>query len=161
MELKLPSTIVSSSDITRLLRELGSLNDFFIASQNRPGGTPMTPPKLSRLLNQLAHDNNCNLLEEKQRQQLQAAIEQTVKQAPVLHISFATDPPTRALETILVWFRTNIHPQALLQVGIQPNIAAGCVLRTPSRWIDMSLRSRLQKHEPYLVELMAGAARER
>lgn len=160
MELKLPTTIVSRADVTRLSRELANLNDFFIAAASRPSGTAISPPKLSRLLDQLAKANNCNLLEEKQRQVLLFGLQQLVKVAPMLHISFAADPSTRALETILIWLRANIHSQVLLQVGLQPNIAAGCVLRTPNRWFDMSLRSRLQKQEPYLLELMAGAARE-
>jgi F0F1-type ATP synthase delta subunit len=79
--------------------------------------------------------------------------------APLLHISFASEPSTKALEAILVWMRANIHPQTLLQVGLQPNIAAGCVLRTPSKVFDLSMRSYLQKQESYLVELIAGAAR--
>jgi F0F1-type ATP synthase delta subunit len=160
VELKLPLTVISQIDVARLLRELNGLNDFFISASARKSGTPMQPPPLGRLLEQLAKDNGCNLLNEPDRQKLQAALNLILGKAPLLHISFAAEPPVKALEQILSWFRTNIHPQLLLQVGLQPMIAAGCVLRTPNRVFDMSLRSYIKTQEPYLAQLIAGAARE-
>jgi F0F1-type ATP synthase delta subunit len=158
VELKLPNGVVSQVDTARLIRELNSLEDFFTAANARRAGTPMTPPRLTRMLDTLAKDNQCNLLDQAQRQKLAAQLGQILKAAPLLHISFATDPPPRFLEQILVWLRTNIHPQTLLQVGLQPTIAAGCMLRTPNKVFDMSLRSHLREQEPYLVKLIAGAA---
>ncbi|PJE65396.1 hypothetical protein COU91_01885 [Candidatus Saccharibacteria bacterium CG10_big_fil_rev_8_21_14_0_10_47_8] len=159
MELKLPSGIVSQVDVARVLRELNALADFFVAAVARKSGTPMQPPRLTRLLTQLAQENHFNLLEESNRKELARMLNDVLGHAPLLHISFASEPSTKALETILVWMRGNIHPQTLLQVGLQPNIAAGCVLRTPSKVFDLSMRSYLQKQENYLVELIAGAAR--
>jgi F0F1-type ATP synthase delta subunit len=78
----------------------------------------------------------------------------------LLHISFAAEPSTQALEKILVWFRANIHPQALLQVGLQPTIAAGCVLRTPNKVFDMSLRNHLIEQQKYLMQLIDVAAKK-
>jgi F0F1-type ATP synthase delta subunit len=71
--------------------------------------------------------------------------------------SFAAEPSARSFEPVLTWLRTNIHPQAMVQIGLQPAIAAGCVLRTPNRVFDMSLRSGLKKQEPYLARLIKGA----
>ena len=118
----------------------------------------MTPPRLTRLLEALAKENKCNLLDQPQRRKLTQQLNQILKQAPLLHISFASDPAPRVLERILVWLRANIHSQTLLQVGLQPTIAAGCTLRTPNKVFDMSLRSQLNGQEPYLVKLIAGAA---
>lgn len=159
MELKLPLSVVSQIDIARLLRELNSLEDFFVSTKNRPSGTSIQPPKLSRLLDQLARDNGYNLLEEAHRQKLQAVLNQLLGRAPLLHISFAAEASPKVVEGVLGWLRSNIHPQALLQVGLQPTIAAGCVLRTPNKLFDMSLRTNLKNQEPYLVQLIAGAAR--
>lgn len=159
MELKLPARIVSQIDVARVLRELNALADFFVGAAARKSGTPIQPPTLTRVLSQLAQENHFNLLEESNRKELARMLNEVLGNAPLLHISFASEPPTKALETILVWMRNNIHPQALLQVGLQPNIAAGCVLRTPNKVFDLSMRSYLQKQESYLVELIAGAAR--
>ena len=161
MELKLPTNVVSQVDVARLIRELNSLEDFFTAASTRQSGTPMTPPRLTRMLDTLARDNKCNLLDKNQRQQLSDKLNQVLKSAPLLHISFASDPQPRILERIVIWLRTNIHPQVLLQVGLQPTIAAGCTLRTPNKVFDMSLRSRLKEQEPYLVKLIAGATHGR
>jgi F0F1-type ATP synthase delta subunit len=157
VELKLPTGVVSQVDTARLIRELNSLEDFFTAANARHAGTPMTPPRLTRMLDALAKDNNCNLLDQAQRQKLVGQLDQVLKTAPLLQVSFATEPPPRILEQILVWLRSNIHPQTLLQVGLQPTIAAGCMLRTPNKVFDMSLRSHLREQESYLVKLIAGA----
>lgn len=161
MELKLPLSLISKVDVARIMRELNALDDFFTSAKVREAGEPIKPPKLTRLLNQLAHDNGFNLLDERQRQELQTRLNAVMGKAPLLHISFATEPTPRALERIIVWLRDNIHPQALLQVGLQPTIAAGCVLRTPNLLFDMSIRNYLKREEPYLMELIRGAARER
>lgn len=158
--LVLPLSVISPVDVTRLIRELNGLEDFFNSAAARVSGTPVNLPRLSRLLEQLSNDNKCNLLDQPQRQTLIAQLNQLLKQAPSLHISFAADPQPKAMERIVVWLRDNIHPQLLLQVGLQPTIAAGCVLRTPNKLFDMSLRSYLKKQEPYLVQLIAGASRE-
>lgn len=160
-EFKLPLGVVGQVEITRMLRELNQLDDFFVAAEARKGGVSSEPPpRLTRLLNELAKDNRFNLLEKKHRVKLHEELEGVFKDAPCLHISFATEPPPKTLEQILRWLRDNIHPQALLQVGLQPTIAAGCMLRTPNKIFDMSLREYLKKQEPFLVQLIRGATNE-
>jgi len=161
VELKLPLGVMSKVDVARIMRELNALDDFFTAAKVRETGAPVKPPHLTRSLNQLAHDNGFNLLDDGQRKELQVKLNMIIGKAPLLHISFATEPTPRALERIIIWLRDNIHPQALLQVGLQPTIAAGCVLRTPNLLFDMSVRNYLKREEPYLMELIRGVARER
>jgi F0F1-type ATP synthase delta subunit len=155
--LKLPAGLTGLPDVTRLSRELNGLNDFFAGAQNRAAGTAMQLPKISRLLDSLARDNKVNLLKEAERAGLQKALNDVYEHAPSLHISFAVEPSAKALEKILMWIRQNVHPQALLQVGLQPAIAAGCVLRTTNKVFDLSLRSNLQKQSGYLTQLVRGA----
>lgn len=155
-ELKLPLSIISQVDVARLIRELDSLNDFFTSADRREAGAPQTPPRLTRSLNVLAHDNQLNLLEEKDRTQLGDAMNRVLKSAPTLHISFAAEPQPKFIDQILTWLRNNIDQHLLLQVGLQPTIAAGCVVRTPNKVFDLSLRSYLKQQEPYLERLIAG-----
>lgn len=157
MELKLPLSVISQTDINRLLREIDGLDDFFIGAA-RQSDNEVKPPRITYRLEQVARDNKYNLLGESQRADLKAKLKQVLKDAPLLHISFAAEPAPRIIDTILSWLRTNIHPQTLLGVGLQPSIAAGCVLRTPNRIFDMSLRIYLEKQEDYLAELIKGAA---
>jgi F0F1-type ATP synthase delta subunit len=160
MEFKLPLSIISQVDVARMLREINNLNDFFIQSKVRQSGTPMQIPKFSRLLDQIARENNYNLLEEKDRRDLAANLDQILGKAPLIHISFASEPSPKALEKILVWFRGSIHPQTLLQVGLQPNIAAGCVVRTQNKVFDMGLKEYLNQQQKYLVQLIDAAAKK-
>lgn len=155
--LRLPYGLIGLSDVTRLMRELNGLNDFFSGANTRPAGTVIHLPKISRLLDGLARENKVNLLNEDERSRLQSSLKEIYDHAPSLHISFAVEPSPKALEKILAWMRQNIHPQVLLQVGLQPAIAAGCMLRTTNKVFDMSLRSNLQKQSDYLTQLVRGA----
>jgi F0F1-type ATP synthase delta subunit len=156
-QLKLSNMVISPSDIARLRRELIGLNDFFVNAQGRQTGTAIQPPKLTRALNQLAKENGVNLLEAGSRDKLGKALEELRDSAPTLHISFASEPSPKALEKLINWIRGNIAPNTLVQIGLQPSIAAGCFLRSPNKMFDMSLRASLKKSEPMLVKLIAGA----
>jgi F0F1-type ATP synthase delta subunit len=155
--LRLPSTIVSRVDVARLMRELTGLNDFFVGSQARTAGTAMQLPRLSRLIDQVARENNINLLDANHRKLLLENLQAVYDRAPSFHVSFATEPSPKATEKLLVWMRQNIHPQILLSIGLQPSIAAGCVLRTTNKVFDLSLRAKLKQETGYLSTLIKGA----
>jgi hypothetical protein len=55
------------------------------------------------------------------------------------------------------WFRANVHPHVLVQVGLQPNIAAGCVVRTTNKVFDLSLRNHFAQNQQVLIESMKGS----
>jgi F0F1-type ATP synthase delta subunit len=154
--LKLTPAVVSQTDINRLMRELTGLNDFFVGAKTRAAGTAMQLPKLSRLMDQLSRENGINLLEDADRQKLMQQLETVYKLAPSFHISFAVEPSPKSMERITEWMRQNVHPQTLLSVGLQPAIAAGCVLRTTNKVFDMSLRSHLNNQTKYLAQLIRG-----
>jgi F0F1-type ATP synthase delta subunit len=156
--LRLPTNVVGQTDINRLLRELSSLDDFLLSAAARTAGTSVIPPRITYMLEQVARDNKYNLLEPANRDGLKTQLQAVLKTAPVLHISFATEPSPRVTDAILGWLRANIHSQSLVVIGLQPNIAAGCVLRSGNQIFDMSLRTHLQKQEGYLVKLIEGAA---
>lgn len=160
MELKLPEAVISKIDVARLMRELNSLDDFLVQASIRPPGTSTQPPRLTRSLELVAKDNKYNLLDKDHRRQLQAQLNLIMGQSPQVHISFAAEPSIAALNRIVGWFRSNIHPQTLLQVGLQPTIGAGCLVRTPNLMFDISLRAYLKQEEPYLVKLIQGAGGE-
>lgn len=152
----LPPQVTGRTDINRLLRELEILEEALIVknSQHDPA------PKITSLLNQTALANGYKLLEKTNRQHITEQLTKILDHAPLLHISFAAEPSPKVTETVLGWLRSNIHRYALLQIGLQPAIAAGCVLRTPNKIFDMSLGATLQKQTPYLLELLKGAVQD-
>jgi len=155
--LKLNSAIINRGDLHRILRELNSLDDFLVGAKVRSPGTNVQMPKTSKLLEQLAADNQMQLFDQAQRQSLFNQLKELDLHAPSLHISFAAEPSPKTMQPIVAWLRENIHPQVMLSVGYQPKIAAGCVLRTPNKIIDMSLGAYLQKQTPMLSQLLAGS----
>ncbi len=155
----LPPQIVGQTDLSRLLRELETLETQLInyAGKSTSEGSSNPPPKITSLLNQTAATNGYNLMQENDRRQITGALLKIHDHAPLLHISFAAEPSPKVTETLLDWMRSNIHRYALLQIGLQPSIAAGCVLRTPNKIFDLSLRASFERQKPYLVELIKGA----
>lgn len=153
-QLILPTSIVSPTDIARLLREIQNIDEFFRQSEIRVGGTPNSLPRYSRLLDELVVGNNLNLLQRDHRQWLEAAMTRIKETAPVLHMSFSVDPPGAYVQKIVTWLRENIGPMVLVSVGLQPNIGAGCVVRTTNKAFDFSLRKFFDsKHEFFMEKL--------
>ena len=153
----LPVQITGRTDINRLLRELEQIEQASI-SNAATKGKAIAAPEPSNMLKQVAAANVYELGSSDGRQQLAAALAKIHDHAPLLHISFASEPSPKVVETLLQWLRSNIHVYTLLQIGLAPAIGAGCVLRTPNKIFDLSLGASLQKQKPYLVQLIKGAA---
>ncbi len=160
MELKLPPKIVSRGDLNRIIRELNKLGDFLVGAQFTDEDRDTVNQNISPLLADLAAMNNCDLLDQSVRKELYDKLNLLADKAPGLHISFTAEPSPKSLERLILWLRENIHHQLLLSVGLQPTIAAGCVLRTPNRVLDMGLRQTLLKQQPLLLEMIKGVNHE-
>ena len=153
-EFVLPVQLSGKTDINRLLRELEVVEEDMIARPGKEAGVL----NVTSLMNQMAQANGYKLSEQAHRRHLAEQLTKIRDHAPAVHISFASEPSPNVTETILTWLRTNVHRYTLIQVGLQPAIAAGCVLRTPNKIFDLSLGASLQKQTPYLLELLKGAA---
>lgn len=159
--LELPIAVVSPTDIARLLREIEALDEFFRQSAIREGGTPQTAPRYSRLLDEVVVANSLNLLQQSDRDSLIKSFKDLSLHAPVMHVSFSVDPPGPYVQKIVFWFRQNIRGDVLVRVGLQPNIGAGCVVRTANKSFDFSLRKFFDsKHEFFMKKLHEVVAPE-
>ncbi len=156
-QLKLPNDVISPTDIYRLIRELDMLDDFFRQSEIRTGGTPQAPPRYSRLLDSVVTLNEVNLLDTRQRQVLLDQFKEISEHSPVLHMSFSVDPPGAYVQKIVAWLRENIQADILLRVGLQPNIGAGCVVRTNNHAYDFSLRKFFDSKREYFGKKLHDA----
>ena len=151
----LPVSIVEPADVTRLLRELEDMDDALRqASVRKPGSTVL--PKTTRALHDLVEANGWNLLQPLDRAHAARLLEELHKAAPVIHISFASDPSALFIEKIMTYLRQSIHPYLMMQIGLQPTIAAGCVVRTTNKIFDFSLRQHLTAHRELLIKALAG-----
>lgn len=153
-EPQLPVLVFGVVEVRRLKRELEALDEFMRQTAIREPGNQPALPRLSRLMEGLAADNDRNLLQEADRQELQDFLAGIEKTAPTIHISFASDPSSAFVAKLVTWLRANIHPHVLLQIGLQPTIAAGCIVRTPNKIIDLSLRQHLVDQRGKLIEAL-------
>ena len=158
-ELVLPVALVNRTDAGRLLREVAAVNEFLDQAAIRQPGTQNAMPKTSRLMAEMVQANNLNMLHEDDRAKLHSFLSSLIEHAPQLHMSFSAEPSTAFMQKITDYVRQNIHPQALLQVGLQPNIGAGFMLRTTNKYYDFSLRSVLKtKHDELMHNLRSVKA---
>lgn len=157
-QLKLPVLVSGVVEVRRLKRELEALEEYIQQLAIREPGKQVALPRVSRLLDALAVENNRNLLQEADREALRRFLQDTEQSAPTIHVSFASDPSSAFVAKVVTWLRTNVHPAALLQVGLQPTIAAGCILRTPNKQFDLSLRQSLLNQRSKLMEALDAIA---
>lgn len=151
----LPEQLTSSVDLARIIRELEALDESLRQAQIRKPGTPTKLSRSSITLEDVAQLNKVSLTDQKQREQLLELLRAFHIHAPRIHMSLATEPSAAFIQKIIVWLRSNIHPVVLLEVGLQPTLAAGCMVRTSNRMFDMSLRHRFTENRHLLVEKIA------
>jgi F0F1-type ATP synthase delta subunit len=157
----LPALVVSRADVARLLRELESLEDYMHQALLRKTteAEALQLPRMSRVLTELATSNKKDLLQSAERKELTVFVKGIHDHAPVVHMSFAVEPSASFLQKLIVWWRASIGPYVLLEVGLQPDIAVGCIVRTPNHQYDFSLREHFTKTRDVLVQkLESGLA---
>lgn len=148
----LPTSVVSPGDVKRLRREIETIEDFLHQAGLRVGGTAVKLPPASRVLQDMAEGAELNLLQAVDRRQLSSYMSSLLDTAPLLHMSFASTPSPAFLGKLLTWLRANIHPQVLVTVGVQPSIAAGCIVRTANKQFDLSLRQSFNDQKVTLID---------
>lgn len=154
----LPTLILGPADVNRTLLELQELEDFLSQSALRQQ-TAIQLPKMSRTLESLALTNKTDLLSAEERAELTAFLHSVQLHAPVLHISFASEPSAAFTARIVEWFRTNVSKYSLVQVGLQPSIAAGCIVRSTNKVFDLSLRRSLDKNKVLMTAALEEMGR--
>lgn len=154
MALELPITVVTPADLNRLIREAEGVEDFLQQSKIRTPGSPINLPRLSRGLDDICRHNNVNLLDDGSRAKLIDVLKRLKEVAPKIHISFPTEPNGSFIGSLIDYLRREIHPYVILQIGIQPNLAIGCVIRSRSKYFDFSLRKHLESQKSSLLKIV-------
>ena len=147
--LSLPLRVISFNDVARLERELESINDFFDKSSLQ-GANAKTLPQASATLRSLFEENKLNILEVADRQKITQFINKLRQNGKLVNVSFAVEPKPDVLMKLLQWFRREAHPHVLLRVGLQPTIAAGCIVRTTNKYYDFSFKEQFSKSKQKL-----------
>jgi hypothetical protein len=154
--IQLPVLVSTRTDVGRLRREVEALENFMSQAAVRTPGTTVKMPKTSRLMDEILSINKINPLVEDDRRRLQSFLMEVHAKAPVLHMSFSADPSPMFMQKLTTWLRQEVHPLVLVQVGLQPNIGAGCVVRTTNKYFDFSLREFFKGQRPLLLQKLEG-----
>lgn len=155
-DLSIPTTVIGVVDVGRLLREVDALENFMDQATIRQPGSSMQLPKTSRLLDEIVQLNKLNMLQQVDRHRLHVFLTAVKQRAPVLHISFSADPSPYFMKKFITHLRDKISPVVLVQVGLQPNIGAGCVVRSTNKYFDFSLREDLKSKKDVLMRSLRG-----
>jgi len=142
--LVLPVSLTGKKELIKVQRELEAMSEQMIASRvvAKETGKDRTVAPLSDTASELLTLNKI----ESDSKSIAGLINQlqTIRdKAPMLRVSFAVEPDRASIAKIVSWFRTEVSPGLLLQIGIQPSIAGGCVVQTPGNRYDFSLRKHI------------------
>ena len=152
----LPPFITGRTEVSRLLAEIESVDYDFEAQTIRNPGAVIEVPPISRRLSQLCEANATTVEDAKSRKQLLKHLRTVKEKAPVLHVTFASEPEPLIMAQYVAWVRQNLHALALITVGIQPGLVGGCVVRTPDHIYDFSFRNQLRNAQPMLREKLGA-----
>lgn len=87
-------------------------------------------------------------LEEKRKKLV--LLQKELRSLPLLRVTLAFDPSRAFLEEIANWARRSFDPAVVLSVETEPAILGGVVVSFAGRYLDNSLRRRLQEAWPQL-----------
>jgi F0F1-type ATP synthase delta subunit len=156
----LPPSIVSKVDVSHLVSELEAIDNQQTADavREKVGGQGQSQVVLSEQLTDFLQQNQLELGNSLQRSELIKQLRQLKESVQVVHLTFAVAADRGSLQQLVAWFRTSVHPQTVIAVGLQPALVAGVSIRTPNRIHDLSMRSVLRKNHGLLVKEL-GALR--
>lgn len=155
----LPPNVVYKADVAHLVSELERVdNDYTAKAARQKIETPpssaddQSPLRLSDQLTAFLDLNQLTLDDSHRRSELITQLRLLKNAVPVLHMTFAVTVEPEELLRLTDWVRRSLHPQAVIEIGLQPGLVAGMYLRTPNKVHDFSLRSQLKAHHNDLTQ---------
>lgn len=154
--LQLPESVTSRAHLAQLVREIETVDNELEAQKARGGKNADKPPQLSRSLSECVELNKIDVADGQARARLKKAMNAMKNKAPTMHFTFAAEPDAEFLQKLTAWIRAEIHPQALVSVGLQPALVGGTYLRTPNHVHDFSLKALLHDKRSIITAELEG-----
>jgi F0F1-type ATP synthase delta subunit len=155
MELKLPNTIGGKRDLILATRQVEQvLNDRLQDEVRERFGAQKIGTKAGQKMLQELLDINRLKDDTQTLKNLLQQLEGFRQYAPQVRIAFSQEPDQDMYQKIVGWFRAQIHPSVLVQVGVQPTIGGGFILHTPVRRYDMTLKTKILASTPKFLEIL-------
>lgn len=146
VDFKLPLSVLNRRDVARLASELEKIDDIVTTSRvrARTGVNQMPQVTLTQPLIDFLVGNRLEIKTERARTELIKHVHILKEHAPLVHLTFAAPADQESIRVLTEWLRSGVHPQSVVEVGVQPSLIAGVVVRTPNRVYDFSLRASLK-----------------
>jgi F0F1-type ATP synthase delta subunit len=159
--LTFPPALVGRSDLSRLLRELEALDNELESQKARSHGKTdgYHIPNMSRALNDFLEINKIDIANDHVRMDIRSQMRKLKDHAPVVHMTFATETDPESMQKIVDWIRKELHPQALISVGLQPSLVGGVYIRTPNHVHDLSIRAHMRDSREVIVKALDALAK--
>lgn len=151
LALQLPPSVTSHVHLSRLIRELETIENDYETQKARSKNGESKPLAFSRSLTECVELNKVDANDTKVRKQLKKLLGVMKAKAPTMHFTFAAEPDAEFLQQLTAWIRQEIHPQALITVGLQPALVGGAYVRTPNHVHDFSLKAQLHDKRTIIV----------
>lgn len=160
-EQPLPAGIVGQSDVKRLLRELENYEETaHQRSLTKNRGIKSRPRYHSQLLQEVAADFSLKIDRQNDRKTLISFLNNIKSSSPTLNVYFATEPTNSAVQQLISWFRTEIHPATLLEIHIRPSILGGCIIRSSNKVFDYSHAAKSEEADKILSKKLKSLAKQ-
>ena len=155
MELKLPNSIGGKRDLILAMRQVESiLNDRLQDEvRERYGAKKVGTNVGEKMLGEILETNKLKDDTQTLKKILQQ-MEGFKQHAPQVRVAVSQEPDQDLYKRLVAWFRKEIHPGILVQIGVQPTIGGGFILTTPMRRYDFSLKTRILSSTPKFIEIM-------
>jgi len=156
-----PGSLIGHPDLTRLMRELESLDNELESQRARHRGDKQfhyQMPNMSKALAEFVELNKLDLTNGHLRMEVTTNLRKLKDHAPVIHMTFAADTDPDSMRQIVGWIRKELHPQALISVGLQPSLIGGVYVRTPNHVHDFSVRAHMRESREIIVKAIDALA---
>ena len=150
----LPPSLVTKTDIARLMREFEALDNALTATTVHEkigadgGEAPAQSPQLSAFLDA----NPVNLEDSGARSDYIKKLRALKNDVHVMNMTFAVVADPESLQQLAAWTRENINPCIVIDAHLQPAIVAGLYLRSQNKVFDFSVRNALKSKQGELKQ---------
>ena len=144
--LVLPDSIATKRDVLALIHELEQADRTLttVEVKTKVGAAPKVDVVLSEQLMDFLHTNRMQLGDARVRSELIAQLHHLIDVMPIINVTFAAEADADSLQKLIAWVRESVHPQAVIAVGLQPDLIGGVYVRTLNQVYDLSLRTQLK-----------------
>jgi F0F1-type ATP synthase delta subunit len=152
----LPPTLINKVDFAHMINEIEVIDAALEAQKVRGYKKEQyTLPAISRTLTDFLELNKVDILDDHIRMTFKAEARKLKDKVPVVHLTFASAADPESLEYLVGWIRQELHPLAVLSVGLQPSLIGGTYIRTPNHVHDYSMRALFKGKTSVLVNDLA------